>query len=83
MDILAVNTAGVLDRVPRGGQADVDEARRQGRQHRQRLAIGALTGSPGRFIHYGGSKAAVDTMTMGLAAEVGATASASTRSGPA
>jgi NAD(P)-dependent dehydrogenase (short-subunit alcohol dehydrogenase family) len=33
-------------------------------------SIGALTGSPGRFIHYAGSKAAVDTMTMGLAAEV-------------
>jgi NAD(P)-dependent dehydrogenase (short-subunit alcohol dehydrogenase family) len=33
-------------------------------------SIGALTGSPGRFIHYGGSKAAVDTMTMGIAAEV-------------
>ena len=33
-------------------------------------SIGALTGSPGRFVHYAGSKAAVDTMTLGLAAEV-------------
>ncbi len=33
-------------------------------------SIGALTGSPGRFIHYAGSKAAVDTMTKGLAVEV-------------
>src|SRR5690606_40617424 len=33
-------------------------------------SIGALTGSPGRFVHYAGSKAAVDTMTKGLAVEV-------------
>jgi len=33
-------------------------------------SIGALTGSPGRFIHYAGSKAAVDTMTKGIAVEV-------------
>lgn len=33
-------------------------------------SIGALTGSPGRFIHYAGSKAAVDIMTKGLAVEV-------------
>lgn len=33
-------------------------------------SIGAMTGSPGRFIHYAGSKGAVDSMTLGIAAEV-------------
>jgi NAD(P)-dependent dehydrogenase (short-subunit alcohol dehydrogenase family) len=33
-------------------------------------SIGALTGSPGRFIHYAGSKGAVDSMTLGIASEV-------------
>lgn len=33
-------------------------------------SIGALTGSPGRFIHYAGSKGAVDSMTLGIANEV-------------
>ena len=29
-----------------------------------------MTGSPGRFIHYAGSKAAVDIMTVGMASEL-------------
>ena len=70
MDILAVNTAGVLI-------ACREAVKRMSTRHGGTggsivnvSSIGALTGSPGRFIHYGGSKAAVDTMTMGLAAEV-------------
>ena len=70
MDILAVNTAGVLI-------ACREAVKRMSTKHGGKggsivnvSSIGALTGSPGRFIHYGGSKAAVDTMTMGLAAEV-------------
>jgi NAD(P)-dependent dehydrogenase (short-subunit alcohol dehydrogenase family) len=70
MDILAVNTAGVLI-------ACREAVRRMSTKHGGKggsivnvSSIGALTGSPGRFIHYGASKAAVDTMTMGLAAEV-------------
>jgi len=70
MDILAVNTAGVLI-------ACREAVKRMSTRHGGKggsivnvSSIGALTGSPGRFIHYGGSKAAVDTMTMGLAAEV-------------
>ena len=70
MDILAVNTAGVLI-------ACREAVRRMSTRHGGKggsivnvSSIGALTGSPGRFIHYGASKAAVDTMTMGLAAEV-------------
>jgi NAD(P)-dependent dehydrogenase (short-subunit alcohol dehydrogenase family) len=70
MDILAVNAAGVLI-------ACREAVKRMSTRHGGKggsivnvSSIGALTGSPGRFIHYGGSKAAVDTMTMGLAAEV-------------
>lgn len=33
-------------------------------------SIGAVTGSPDRFIHYAGSKAAVDIMTVGMATEL-------------
>jgi NAD(P)-dependent dehydrogenase (short-subunit alcohol dehydrogenase family) len=33
-------------------------------------SLGALTGSPGAFIDYAASKGALDTMTVGLAAEV-------------
>ncbi|HMK80060.1 MAG TPA: SDR family oxidoreductase [Xanthobacteraceae bacterium] len=70
MDLLAVNTAGVLI-------CCREAVRRMSTKHGGNggaivnvSSIGALTGSPSRFIHYGGSKAAVDTMTMGLAAEV-------------
>jgi NAD(P)-dependent dehydrogenase (short-subunit alcohol dehydrogenase family) len=70
MAILAVNTAGVLI-------ACREAVKRMSTKHGGKggsivniSSIGALTGSPSRFIHYGGSKAAVDTMTMGIAAEV-------------
>jgi NAD(P)-dependent dehydrogenase (short-subunit alcohol dehydrogenase family) len=33
-------------------------------------SVGAVTGSPDRFIHYAGSKAAVDIMTVGMASEL-------------
>src|SRR5262245_20731237 len=70
MDILAVNTAGLL-------VACREAVRRMSTKHGGAggsivnvSSIGALTGSPGRFIHYAGSKGAVDTMTLGIAAEV-------------
>lgn len=70
MRILAVNTAGAL--------ACCREAvKRMSTRHGGKggaivnvSSIGALTGSPGRFIHYAASKGAVDTMTLGIAAEV-------------
>ena len=70
MRILAVNTAGLLvccrEAVKRmstkhGGKGGVIV---------NASSIGALTGSPGRFIHYAGSKGAVDSMTLGIAGEV-------------
>ena len=70
MRILAVNTAGVLIGCR-------EAVRRMSTKHGGKggsivniSSIGALTGSPGRFIHYAGSKAAVDTMTKGIAVEV-------------
>ena len=70
MEILSVNTAGVLI-------ACREAAKRMSTKHGGKggsivnvSSLGALTGSPGRFIHYAGSKAAVDTMTMGIAGEV-------------
>ncbi|MDQ0791147.1 SDR family oxidoreductase [Streptomyces sp. B3I8] len=70
MDLLAVNTVGVLI-------ACREAIKRMSTKHGGNggtivnvSSIGALTGSPGRFIHYAGSKAAVDTMTKGLAVEV-------------
>lgn len=69
-DIFAVNTIGVLI-------ACREAIKRMSTKHGGKggsivniSSIGALTGSPGRFIHYAGSKAAVDTMTKGLAVEV-------------
>jgi NAD(P)-dependent dehydrogenase (short-subunit alcohol dehydrogenase family) len=70
MDILAVNTAGLL-------VCCREAIRRMSTKHGGKggsivnvSSIGALTGSPGRFIHYAGSKGAVDSMTLGIAAEV-------------
>lgn len=70
MDILAVNTVGVL-------VASSAAIKRMSTKHGGKggsivniSSIGALTGSPGRFIHYAGSKAAVDVITKGLANEV-------------
>jgi NAD(P)-dependent dehydrogenase (short-subunit alcohol dehydrogenase family) len=70
MDIFAVNAIGLLI-------ACREAIKRMSFKHGGKggsivniSSIGALTGSPGRFIHYAGSKAAVDTMTKGLAVEV-------------
>ena len=70
MDIFAVNTVGVLI-------ACREAIKRMSTRHGGACcsivnvsSIGARTGSPGWFIHYAGSKAAVDTMTKGLAVEV-------------
>ena len=70
MEILAVNTAGLL-------LCCREAVRRMSTRHGGKggsivniSSIGALTGSPGRFIHYAGSKGAVDSMTLGIAAEV-------------
>ncbi len=56
----------------RGGAAHVDRARRRAaaRSSPSRRAPSTL-GSPGEYVHYAASKAAVDTLTRGLAKEVG------------
>lgn len=36
-------------------------------------SVAAITGSPGEYVHYAASKAAVETFTVGLARELGAT----------
>ncbi len=70
MRILAVNTAGLL-------VCCREAVKRMSTKHGGKggvivnvSSIGALTGSPGRFIHYAGSKGAVDSMTLGIAGEV-------------
>jgi NAD(P)-dependent dehydrogenase (short-subunit alcohol dehydrogenase family) len=70
MSILAVNTAGLL-------VCCREAVKRMSTKHGGKggaivniSSIGAMTGSPGRFIHYAGSKGAVDSMTLGIAAEV-------------
>lgn len=70
MQLLAVNTAGLLI-------CCREAVRRMSTKHGGKggsivniSSIGAMTGSPGRFIHYAGSKGAVDAMTLGIAAEV-------------
>jgi len=70
MRVLGVNTAGVLISCR-------EAAKRMSTRHGGKggaivnvSSIGALTGSPGRFVHYAGSKAAVDTITMGLGVEL-------------
>lgn len=70
MDILAVNTAGVLIACREGIKRMSTKHGGKGGSIVNVSSIGALTGSPSRFIHYAGSKAAVDTMTKGLAVEV-------------
>ena len=70
MDILAVNTVGVLICCREGIKRMSTKFGGKGGSIVNVSSIGALTGSPGRFIHYAGSKAAVDTMTKGLAVEV-------------
>lgn len=70
MSILAVNTVGVLISCREGIKRMSTKFGGKGGSIVNISSIGALTGSPGRFIHYAGSKAAVDTMTKGLAVEV-------------
>ena len=70
MDIYAVNTIGVLIACREAVKRMSTKFGGKGGAIVNISSIGALTGSPGRFIHYAGSKAAVDTMTKGLAVEV-------------
>ena len=70
MDIYAVNTIGVLIGCREAIKRMSTKFGGKGGAIVNISSIGALTGSPGRFIHYAGSKAAVDTMTKGLAVEV-------------
>lgn len=70
MDIFAVNTVGVLIACREAIKRMSTRHGGAGGRIVNVSSIGALTGSPGRFIHYAGSKAAVDTMTKGLAVEV-------------
>ncbi len=70
MDLFAVNTVGVLIACREAIRRMSTKFGGKGGSIVNISSIGALTGSPGRFIHYAGSKAAVDTMTKGLAVEV-------------
>lgn len=70
MRVLGVNTAGLLISCREAVKRMSTTHGGKGGAIVNVSSIGALTGSPGRFIHYAGSKAAVDTMTLGLAAEV-------------
>ncbi|RYG11569.1 MAG: SDR family oxidoreductase [Burkholderiales bacterium] len=70
MRVLGVNTAGVLISCREAVKRMSTKNGGKGGAIVNVSSIGALTGSPGRFVHYAGSKAAVDTMTLGLAAEV-------------
>lgn len=70
MQILGVNAAGVLISCREAVKRMSTRNGGKGGSIVNVSSIGALTGSPGRFIHYAGSKAAVDTMTMGLGAEL-------------
>ena len=70
MSILAVNTAGLLIACREAVKRMSTKNGGAGGSIVNVSSIGALTGSPGRFIHYAGSKGAVDSMTLGLAVEV-------------
>jgi NAD(P)-dependent dehydrogenase (short-subunit alcohol dehydrogenase family) len=70
INIFAVNTVGVLIACREGIKRMSTKHGGRGGSIVNISSIGALTGSPGRFIHYAGSKAAVDTMSKGLAVEV-------------
>jgi len=70
MDLYAVNAIGVLIACREAIKRMSTKFGGKGGSIVNISSIGALTGSPGRFIHYAGSKAAVDTMTKGLAVEV-------------
>lgn len=70
MEIFAVNTAGLLMCCREAVKRMSTKQGGKGGSIVNISSIGALTGSPGRFIHYAGSKGAVDSMTLGIAAEV-------------
>ena len=70
MDILAVNTAGLLVCCREAVKRMSTKHGGKGGSIVNVSSIGALTGSPGRFIHYAGSKGAVNSITLGIAAEV-------------
>jgi len=70
MRILAVNTAGPLICCREAVKRMSTKHGGKGGSIVNVSSIGALTGSPGRFIHYAGSKGAVDSMTLGIASEV-------------
>ena len=70
MNIYAVNTVGVLLACREAIKRMSTKLGGKGGSIVNISSIGALTGSPGRFIHYAGSKAAVDTISKGLAVEV-------------
>ncbi len=70
MRVLGVNTAGVLISCREAVRRMSTKTGGKGGAIVNVSSIGALTGSPGRFIHYAGSKAAVDTMTMGMGVEL-------------
>ena len=58
---------------PRSGAPDVDEARRPRRRDRQRVVAAPRSSArPGEYVDYAASKAALDTLTIGLAREVAA-----------
>ncbi len=70
MGVLAVNTAGLLICCREAVKRMSTKNGGKGGAIVNVSSIGALTGSPGRFIHYAGSKGAVDSMTLGIANEV-------------
>lgn len=70
MRILAVNTTGVLISCREAIKRMSTKYGGRGGSIVNVSSIGALTGSPGRFIHYAGSKAAVDIISKGLATEI-------------
>ena len=70
MRVLGVNAAGVLISCREAVRRMSTKTGGKGGAIVNVSSIGALTGSPGRFIHYAGSKAAVDTMTMGMGVEL-------------
>ena len=68
--VLSVNTVGVLISCREAAKRMSTKNGGQGGAIVNVSSIGALTGSPGRFVHYAGSKGAVDTMTIGLGVEL-------------
>jgi NAD(P)-dependent dehydrogenase (short-subunit alcohol dehydrogenase family) len=70
VQLLRVNTAGLLICCREGVKRMSTANGGKGGSIVNVSSYGALTGSPGRFIHYGATKGAVDTATIGLATEL-------------